>query len=566
MALVFIGMPVFNGEKFIAQALESLCRQSCLDWTLLIADNDSTDRTAQICKSFFEKDSRIHYVRHSGNMGAAFNFRFLLDSAQEKYFMWAASDDLWEPEFLEAAVSNLNRNPDAGLAFCNIVSIDSFGQVIREIPSFGLFDRGDRYTSVANYVLAPEFLGKANLIYGVYRFALMKDYMVHWMASQSATDPGSDMSFILGVLCRARIVIDERTLFKKRLERGTDLPGNPAPIATGLPYVSVWPKKDQDLYFNDMQFASAGTPYAGLVDDLVNYRASLNQNILEVQAKTKTEAYTNMDSNFLLVPLKNKMLRKIKSKLKQKKKALDVAYRNRVRKREEGQFERKALRFYSQFISRNSLCFDVGANIGNRTKLFLEFGARVVAVEPQGRCAEVLTRTFGGNKDFFLVQKGLGAAEGIADLNISNADTISSISTDWINSVKQSGRFKNYSWDKKQQIMLTTLDTLIGQFGNPGFIKIDVEGYEYEVLKGLTQATGVISFEFTPEYLDATLMSLKHLQSIGEIQANYSLGESMELSLDHWISVDELVDRLKSYKDSNSVFGDVYVRFVSQTN
>ncbi len=213
-------------------------------------------------------------------------------------------------------------------------------------------------------------------------------------------------------------------------------------------------------------------------------------------------------------------------------------------------------------MHQNSLCFDVGANVGNRTRLFLVLGAHVVAVEPQIHCADFLAREFTCNSQFSLVRKALGAADGIAELQISNADTISSLSNAWIDAVKKSGRFSDYSWEQKQTVSVTTLDWLISQYGVPDFIKIDVEGFEYEVIKGLTQPVKALSFEFTPEYFDVTVLCLEHLESIGRIELNYSLGESMELGLKAWISPRELVETLSKYRNSNTVYGDVYVRFV----
>src|SRR2546427_8514069 len=91
--------------------------------------------------------------------------------------------------------------------------------------------------------------------------------------------------------------------------------------------------------------------------------------------------------------------------------------------------------FYSQFLSAGDLSFDVGANIGNRTKIFLHLGARVVAVEPQTECTRVLISTFGKNTHFTLVQKVLGSSDGEAELMIGNPSALSSLSPEWITAV-----------------------------------------------------------------------------------------------------------------------------------
>ena len=146
---------------------------------------------------------------------------------------------------------------------------------------------------------------------------------------------------------------------------------------------------------------------------------------------------------------------------------------------------------------------------------------------------------------------------------VCNANTISSMSREWIDSVKKSGRFRNYSWDKTQTVSMTTLDQLIEEYGIPAFTKIDVEGFEYEVLKGLSQPLKALSLEFTPEFIASTFKCIEHLQSLGRIQLNYSLGETMQLVLDKWINPKEMVETLKNFGYDNKTFGDVYVKFLT---
>ena len=98
---VSIGMPVYNGEPFISEALDSLLDQTFTDFELIISDNASTDSTEAICRQYAAKDSRIRYVRQAENLGAPANFQFVLDQAVGKYFMWAAADDLQTPNYIE---------------------------------------------------------------------------------------------------------------------------------------------------------------------------------------------------------------------------------------------------------------------------------------------------------------------------------------------------------------------------------------------------------------------------------------------------------------------------------
>jgi glycosyltransferase involved in cell wall biosynthesis len=109
---VSIGMPVYNGEQTLRTALDSLLSQSFSDFELVISDNASSDATESICRDYAERDRRIRYVRQGKNLGATENFRYVLDEAHGEYFMWAASDDVRSPDFLELNLDYLEKHPD----------------------------------------------------------------------------------------------------------------------------------------------------------------------------------------------------------------------------------------------------------------------------------------------------------------------------------------------------------------------------------------------------------------------------------------------------------------------
>lgn len=109
--IVSIGVAVFNGEATLAVALESLISQTFIDFEIIISDNASTDDTADICKIYCQKDNRIRYVRQPVNLGATENFKFVLDQANGRYFMWAAADDTRSTDFLQVNVNYLEKHP-----------------------------------------------------------------------------------------------------------------------------------------------------------------------------------------------------------------------------------------------------------------------------------------------------------------------------------------------------------------------------------------------------------------------------------------------------------------------
>ena len=218
---------------------------------------------------------------------------------------------------------------------------------------------------------------------------------------------------------------------------------------------------------------------------------------------------------------------------------------------------RAMLAFYSRFVGEGDLCFDIGANVGDMTEAFVGLGATVVAVEPQDVCVRRLRERYRNNCRVKIVQKALGEKEGQAEMLLSNAHGLSSLSEEWVESVKASGRLSQYRWDTRVTVPVTTLDRLIEEYGQPVFCKIDVEGYEFEVVKGLSQAIKVISLEYSPDFLDPAIRSVRRLSRMGMHWFNYSVGESMRLSLAEWVGAERMCDILAAVPDK-IMCGDVY--------
>jgi len=181
------------------------------------------------------------------------------------------------------------------------------------------------------------------------------------------------------------------------------------------------------------------------------------------------------------------------------------------------------------------LVFDIGANIGAKTAEFLAGGARVVCFEPQPDCVNQLQHRFANNPNVMIEPAGLAAQSGVLELSIcSAANTISTFSQDW-----KKGRFANFQWDRKVLVQVTTLDAAIARFGKPDYVKVDVEGFELEVLRGLTSRLKLISFEFTTEFLENNRACARHLESIGYCEFNAKIG-----TLDNYVSENH---RIPSY-------------------
>lgn len=216
--------------------------------------------------------------------------------------------------------------------------------------------------------------------------------------------------------------------------------------------------------------------------------------------------------------------------------------------------------FYSEFIKPGDLCFDVGAHVGNRLRVWDALGAKMVAIEPQPQLLRVLKRWYGGNPAITLVDQAVGAQPGTATLHISTrTPTVTTMSTEWMTDVKRHHSFSSVQWDKQVTVPVTTLDLLIATHGMPAFCKIDVEGFELEVLRGLSKPVRGLSFEYIPASVTVALGCIERLGQLGDYEYNYSPGETHKLRQNQWVSAAEMAGVLKAMTQGS---GDVYARLV----
>jgi glycosyltransferase involved in cell wall biosynthesis len=126
-----IGLPVYNGEKYVAESLDALLGQSFTDFELIISDNASTDSTSDICRRYEKQNSRVRYFRQPRNIGLAPNHNFVVEQARSELFKWASNDDLYARDLLERCIDALDKYPDVVLAHSWTARVDSSGIVTR---------------------------------------------------------------------------------------------------------------------------------------------------------------------------------------------------------------------------------------------------------------------------------------------------------------------------------------------------------------------------------------------------------------------------------------------------
>lgn len=129
-----VGLPVYNGENYLAESLDALLGQTYADFELIISDNASTDGTAGICRRYARQDARISYIRQPRNIGAAPNHNFVFRHSRGELFKWASADDLYAPDLLRSCVEALDEHPGAVLAHSWTAAIDGTGHVTQALP------------------------------------------------------------------------------------------------------------------------------------------------------------------------------------------------------------------------------------------------------------------------------------------------------------------------------------------------------------------------------------------------------------------------------------------------
>jgi len=218
-------------------------------------------------------------------------------------------------------------------------------------------------------------------------------------------------------------------------------------------------------------------------------------------------------------------------------------------------------RFYAGIVRPGDLVFDIGAHVGSRSRTLLSLGARVVAVEPQPVFADMIDRHLSRRLAGF-ERVAVGAAEGEARLRISRRHpTVTTISDRFIQGVGTAAGFRDVSWDHEVVVPLTTLDRLIRVYGVPDFCKIDVEGAEADILRGLSRPIRLIAFEYIPALPEIAREAVRLLESLGPYRFNRVVGETHRFADGDWKGARQLLADLDALEPDDRS-GDIYARLM----
>jgi FkbM family methyltransferase len=202
--------------------------------------------------------------------------------------------------------------------------------------------------------------------------------------------------------------------------------------------------------------------------------------------------------------------------------------------------------FYSQFIERGDLVFDVGANLGNYSEAFCALGAVVVAVEPDPRNVALLRKRLTGAQ-LVVEPCAVGGMEGVAELHIADRNDVSTLSPQWAEATTA-------KWLGTVSVPVRTLDSLASQYGLPKYVKVDAEGFDCEVFRGMSFDPPVVSFEFLPDDLTVARECIGMLE---QRLFNFVVEERSNFGLSSWVNAREILSALSALP-RNVLYGDVF--------
>lgn len=225
---------------------------------------------------------------------------------------------------------------------------------------------------------------------------------------------------------------------------------------------------------------------------------------------------------------------------------------------------RRTRAFYGSLLRPGDLVFDVGAHVGARARAMHACGARVVAFEPQPLFARFLRRTL--PRGIILEETALGAEEGPARMAVSSRHpTVSSLRPALAEEARAMPGFEHVRWDGRAEVAMTSLDRMIARHGVPRYVKIDVEGYETEVLAGLSRPVELISVEYLPGLPDVSRGAAALLARLGGFEFNVVRGENGRFEWPEWRSA-EALDAWLAGLAPDAGSGDVYARQTGAAN
>lgn len=218
--LVSVGLPVYNGQNYLSQAIESVLNQSYKNIELILSDNGSTDNTPDICKTYTKKDKRIRLYRFEENQGASRNYNRTFELSTGKYFKWLAHDDMLDPSNIEKSVEVLESNPDCVLCGSAKKNVNFNGDIIDTFDFKGLQLSDDntlsRFCALLNH-FSGTFANADLILTGLMRHDILKQTIL------IANYTSADFTLLADLILKGKFIILSDTLYIRRIHHSTSM-------------------------------------------------------------------------------------------------------------------------------------------------------------------------------------------------------------------------------------------------------------------------------------------------------------------------------------------------------
>jgi glycosyltransferase involved in cell wall biosynthesis len=240
--LVGIGLPVYNGAKYLREAIESLLAQTWTPLQLVVSDNASTDETSDICRHFAKSDERVLYSRLETNIGGIANHRRVFELANGDYFMWASADDFWRPQYIAACIAVLRSDPTCVVAYSTNVVVDREGRHVRTVDDGLPLDEEDPARRFANLT---DIYRTIEPFYGVIR----RDAM--WRTGLLPKHPGFDRILFAELALHGKIRKVAEPLYVRRRHAEQSVGTHPSLRAR---YRWIDPRRPRRIVFPHVEY------------------------------------------------------------------------------------------------------------------------------------------------------------------------------------------------------------------------------------------------------------------------------------------------------------------------
>lgn len=264
--LVTIGVPCYNRPANLRLTLECCIHQTYKNLDILVSDNCSPNPDVEkVILEFIEKDKRVRYIKQAENRGLVANMRYVLDGASGDYFMWLHDDDELDLNYIEVCLDGLINSKNCKMAFSNILDIDTFGRTIRYYPSYSRFKCKSRLILVFKYIMEPEVMGKANMMFSLFDTAFCRQIWDLIYSGKTEFPWGSDNALTLAALIRTDFALVKNVYIKKRYSRWNDREDKANFIKIKYPIFGVFPISESIPYILSLLRACHQIRYVFLV-------------------------------------------------------------------------------------------------------------------------------------------------------------------------------------------------------------------------------------------------------------------------------------------------------------